>query len=83
MFLKKILKLVLPIWLVTDVYDYFTHPYWRKKTVEPQENIFVKSEGITGKTERPDENLIQADNQRHQAGNRAADNRQKINIDLA
>lgn len=47
-----IICFLLPKWLTTDIYNYFTHPYWRKRHAESGKSNRVKSKGITNKVEK-------------------------------
>ncbi|MHC4478075.1 MAG: class I SAM-dependent methyltransferase [Planctomycetota bacterium] len=47
-----LLRVVMPKWLATDVYNYLTHPYWRKQVVDTQCTDRVVSGGITSKMEK-------------------------------
>ena len=50
--IRFVMDLFLPKWWATDVYNFFTHPYWRKRITESRESELLKSEGITNKIEK-------------------------------
>lgn len=47
-----ILRLVLPKWLASDIYNRLTHAYWRRRVGESEKSDGVRSEGTTDRVGR-------------------------------
>ncbi|MHC4213278.1 MAG: hypothetical protein ACYSWP_07905, partial [Planctomycetota bacterium] len=52
-FLKSVLRLFLPKWIIEDLFARFSHPYWKRKAVISKTvPSIAPSAGLTGKYEK-------------------------------